>query len=407
MKKFLFIFSIIFLVSCSSKNIENSDTSYSLVDSKIESTSNSNEENKKNRLEYAYDFIDGYKRDNSLYVDRMLGDYPNNLKSDKNSPYEKNELKNLDYNKNLSISMYNIRIPERALVFSNDKSFIVDFPKSKNYDISIKIDKLFKDGEYKESELNNKLIEFSSKKTIEEAKNTKVISQATINIKSDYKNATYSIIEDNKFSYTNIFLATPTNILKLEIVENKEKSQLSPYIMTDLLSTAYPESEDVPVVSKSFKNYKDKINLYATEKVDMGDFSFKIPSNMKNTQKSKSLTVFENQISGKSINQILVAKVEKKGKITIKDAFNEIQGTAIAPSYISPMGKVIEEKSKNKTFLKSKVRIYTEQFSLEGEKIVFEQKNSFIVMILTGPLNNTSSTDLLNNNIINSLEFKK
>lgn len=407
MKKLLLILSVIFLVSCTGDDIDKSNDSNKKEISSQNSTSYSNEDKKnEKRIEYSYDYMDGFKRDESLYVDRMLGDYPADLDSSKDEAYEKEELKNLDYDKNISLSMYNIRIPKRALVFSDDNSFIIDFPKSNDYEISIKINKLFEDGEISEEELKEKLVEYASKKTMEKARDGKNISQSVVNLYSDYKNAAYSILEDNKFSYTNIFMATPANIINLEIIENKEKSDASPYIMADLLSTAYPEGEDVPIVSKSFKNYENEINLYATEEVDMEDFSFKIPSDMENTQKADQLTVFEKQVSEKTINQILVSKIKKEDKMTLKDTFNLSQGTVIPPSYISSMGKVLEEKVNDKTFLKSKVRIYTEQFSLEGEKIVFEEDDYFVSMILTGPLKNTSKTELLNNNIINSLEFK-
>ncbi|MDY3006559.1 hypothetical protein [Anaerococcus porci] len=410
MKKIFIILSLVFLVSCTGKTKENSysnNLSKNPVSSIKSSDDKKNKKNKKNnKLEYAYDYMDGYKRDKSLYVDRMLGDYPSDVNSNKDMAYEKEELKNLDYNKNLFISMYNIRIPNRALVFSNDDSYVIDFPESDDYEISIKIDKLFKDGDYSENELKEKLLEFSSKNTMDKAKDGKNITQPVVNLYSDYKNAAYSIIEDNKFSYTNMYVATPANIINFEIIENKEKSDDSSFIMSDLLSTSYPESEDVPIVSKSFKDYGDKINLYATKKINMGNFSFKIPADMENTQKSDLLTVFEKQVSGKTINQVIVSKIKKEENMTIKDAFNKSQGTSIPPSYITSMGKITEEKINDKTFLRSKARIYTEQFSLEGEKVVFEEGDYFVSMILTGPLKNTAKTILLNSNIINSLTFK-
>ena len=90
----------------------------------------------------------------------------------------------------------------------------------------------------------------------------------------------------------------------------------------------------------------------------------------------------------------------------MKNSFAQTQGTQIPPAFISPMGGVKEEMVKEKLFLKSKVRIYTEQFSLEGEKITFETKDYFVNIILAGPLKDTNKTRLLNENIINSLEFK-
>ncbi|MDU3199525.1 MAG: hypothetical protein E6696_04405, partial [Anaerococcus hydrogenalis] len=61
----------------------------------------------------------------------------------------------------------------------------------------------------------------------------------------------------------------------------------------------------------------------------------------------------------------------------------------------------------DKLFMKSKVRIYTEQFTNEGEKIAFETNDYYVNMILTGPLKNTNKTELLNENIINSLKFNQ
>ena len=138
----------------------------------------------------------------------------------------------------------------------------------------------------------------------------------------------------------------------------------------------------------------------------MGDFSFNIPQDMKNIQESEALTVYENQVSGKTINQIIISKIKKDKAIDLKNSFAQSQGSQIPPAFISPMGEVKEEMVKEKLFLKSKVRIYTEQFSLEGEKIAFETKDYFVNIILAGPLKNTNKTQLLNENIINSLKFE-
>lgn len=404
MKKIILILSIFFLASCSNKNIDNPKSNN--IVSKERLSSNVSEKKDIKKLEYSYDYMDGFKRDKSLYVDRMLGAYPSEVNSNKNSPYTLDELKNLDYNKNLSLSLFNIRIPQRSEVFSNDDYYVIDFPKTDAYEISIKIEKLFADGEKDSHELLTKLNEFALNFTSEKAKDGKNISQDVVNINSDYKNTSYSILEDNKYTYTNIFMATPANIINFELIENKEKSKISPLIMADLLSTAYPESEDVPVISKSFNNYEDKINLYATEKIDFEDFCLKIPSDMKKNQASDSLVVYENELSGKTINQILISMEKKENDLSLKDFFYKSQGTNIPPAFISSMGRVREEMIHDRTFLKSRVRIYTEQFSLEGEKISFETKNSYVTIILTGPLKNTNKTDLLNNNIINSLQIK-
>lgn len=406
MKKILIFLFVILLSSCTGNKENINKSSESNVKEKISSEALSSEKKKKKRLEYKHDNMEGFKRDDSLCIDRMLGDYPSDISSDSNEPYTVDELKNLDYDKNLSLSAFNIRIPNRCKVFSRNEQYVVDFPKSDFYDISINFKKLFEDGEKSEDDIKDELYKISENETYNSNIKDANVVQKPIILESDYKKTSYSIIEDSKFSYTNIFMATPTNIIEFQIVEDKEKSQASPYIMADLLSTTYPESEDSSIVSKSFKSFDKYINLYATEKVDMGDFSFNLPQDMRNIQESKALTVYENQVSGKTINQILISKVKKDKAIDLKNSFAQTQGTQIPPAFISPMGGVKEEMVKEKLFLKSKVRIYTEQFSLEGEKIAFETKDYFVNIILAGPLKDTNKTRLLNENIINSLEFK-
>lgn len=409
MKKFLIVLFILLFSSCINFDESINKSNDSTIKEKISANSISSKKEKKKRLEYKHENIEGFQRDNSLYVERMMGDYPNDISTSSNEPYRKDELKNLDYDKNIFLEAFNIRIPNRCKVYSNTSNkntYVIDFPKSDDYDISINIKKLLEEGKKSEDEIKNKLYKISDKETYNsEIENANVV-QKPVGLESDYKKTYYSIVEDNQFSYTNIFMATPTNIIQFQIIEDKEKSQASPYIMADLLSTTYPESEDFNMVAKSFKSFDKYINLYATEKIDMGDFSFNIPQDMKNIQESDALTVYENQVSGKTINQIIISKIKKDKAIDLKNSFAQSQGSQIPPAFISPMGEVKEEMVKEKLFLKSKVRIYTEQFSLEGEKIAFETKDYFVNIILAGPLKNTNKTQLLNENIINSLKFE-
>lgn len=409
MKKFLIVLFILLFSSCINFDESINKSNDSTIKEKISANSISSEKEKKKRLKYKHENIEGFQRDNSLYVERMMGDYPNDISTSSNEPYAKDELKNLDYDKNIFLEAFNIRIPNRCKVYSNisnKNTYVIDFPKSDDYDISINIKKLLEEGKKSEDEIKNELYKISDKETYNsEIENANVV-QKPVGLESDYKKTYYSIVEDNQFSYTNIFMATPTNIIQFQIVEDKEKSQASPYIMADLLSTTYPESEDFNMVAKSFKSFDKYINLYATEKIDMGYFSFNIPQDMKNIQESEALTVYENQVSGKTINQIIISKIKKDKAIDLKNSFAQSQGSQIPPAFISPMGEVKEEMVKEKLFLKSKVRIYTEQFSLEGEKIAFETKDYFVNIILAGPLKNTNKTQLLNENIINSLKFE-
>ncbi|MBS5989625.1 hypothetical protein [Anaerococcus hydrogenalis] len=404
MKKFLIFLFILIFSSCTKNEGKINSNNTSIKDNKISSSSNENKKEK--RLVYKHDNMEGFVRDDSIVIDRMLGDYPNDVSSDPKDPYTKDELENLDYDKNISLSAFNIRIPKRCMVFSKDGGYVIDFPKNDQYYIEINVKKLFEDGEKSEAEIKDELYTIADKETYNSSiKNANVV-QKPILLESDYKKISYSIIEDSKFSYTNIFMATPTNILEFQIVEDKEKSSSSPYIMADLLSTTYPESEDVDMVAKSFKNFEKNIDLYATEKVDMGEFSLNLPANMKNVQDSDSLTLYESQVSGKTVNQVLISKIKKDKDLDLAKSFALSQGSKIPPAFISPMGEIKEEMVHDKLFMKSKVRIYTEQFTKEGEKIAFETENYYVNIILTGPLKNTNKTRLLNDNIINSLKFE-
>ncbi|MDU3153807.1 MAG: hypothetical protein E6706_06175, partial [Anaerococcus hydrogenalis] len=113
MKKIL-IFLLIFIFSSCTNNDKDKikSDSTSIKENKISSESISNENEKKKRLEYKHDNMEGFIRDDSLLVDRMLGDYP------------ADELKNLDYDKNLSISAFNIRIPNRCMVYKKDDNYL-------------------------------------------------------------------------------------------------------------------------------------------------------------------------------------------------------------------------------------------------------------------------------------------
>lgn len=51
--------------------------------------------------------------------------------------------------------------------------------------------------------------------------------------------------------------------------------------MADLLTTIYKETEDPINVGKNFYSYKDKIDLFATEKVEFNDLYLKIPKTLK------------------------------------------------------------------------------------------------------------------------------
>ena len=71
MKKILIFLFILIFSSCGKNENINKSNDSNLKNQSISSDSSSNEKKEKKRLEYKHVFIDGYKRDNSIFIDRM------------------------------------------------------------------------------------------------------------------------------------------------------------------------------------------------------------------------------------------------------------------------------------------------------------------------------------------------
>ena len=403
MKKFIYIFICLSLfVSCNNKKDSPKDNPSREV------SSSSIKKAKKDVLEYPLDKVQGFSPDDSLYKNRMLGDFPENLKTASNKPYSFLELKNLDYNKNIYLSFMNIRIPDRAKIFKKDDIYYINFPTSKKYDISISLNKMYKDSEFSQQEISEKLFEVASdftKKSAGENENLN-ISQDVFRVSSSYKDACISIIEDNKNTYTHLFLATPNNILHFVFTEDKEKSSMTSFIIADMLASAYADSQDNPIIGKDFTDYEKDVDFYADENISIDNFSFKISSSLKEVQKSDGLKVYTNEKDGNIINQLIIKQIKKDDKnqvLSIDQAFDMVSGDKIPPVYLVGLGKIDKDIVDDFVIYEQKIRMYSEQTSLEGYKIMVENENSFLCMIITGPLENPPKTLLLKDNIVNSL----
>src|SRR5699024_8221140 len=125
-------------------------------------------------------------------------------------------------------------------------------------------------------------------------------------------NAYYFIGQTDKYTHTYVFVASPNNIVFFDIVEERKSSDASKYIMADLLSTMYIETEDPINVKKNLDSFKDKIDIYATEKIDFDGFSLKIPKDMKSIQDDDKLKAFSKEVNGDLVSQILLMRVPKE-----------------------------------------------------------------------------------------------
>lgn len=424
MKKILLVFLSILLASCSINDRDNENIEKPIISNEIsnevnhEKVSTSSEEkslendNKNTNYSYKMDKDKTYKRDKSLYVNRMLFTYPSEISAKEGDPYSIDDLKNLDYNKNLYYGLLNFRIPQRTKVFSHDKDlYAIDFPKNEDYNITIFFKKIFEDGRIQSSKTKELLLPttLNFMETIKEKNEEKVI-QKPFEISNPQMDAYYFIGQTEKYTHTYVFVASPNNIVFFDIVEERKKSNVSKYIMADFLSTMYIETEDPISVKKNLDSFEDKIDLYATEKIDFGNFSLKIPENMKTLQDDDKFKAFSKEVKGEVVSQILLIKIPKGDKkseeLSLEDMFNKTSGTNLPPAYIVSMGQIKEEKIKDLDALTSEIRIYMDNYTAQGVKVCVETDTDFLTIIITGPISNSNEIRLLTKNILNTLDFQ-
>ncbi|MDD7305076.1 MAG: hypothetical protein PUG67_00650 [Peptoniphilaceae bacterium] len=424
MKKFLIVILACILTSCSftDNNKESIEKGGQLPDKNSEDLSSSpvpsSEEkfslNDSKNIKYSYplDESSNFKKDKGLSVNRMLFTYPAEIMAKEGDPYSIDDLKNLDYSKDIFYQYLNFRIPTRAQVFSKDKNlYAIDFPKSKDYGIRIYFKKALDKNDFKSSKTDDLLFMTANNymTKIENSTDQKII-QKPYEIFNSQMNAYYFISQDDLFNHTYLFVSSPYNIVVFDIEEVRDKSDVSKYIMADLLSTMYIETEDPINVKKNFDSFTKDIDLFATDKIDFDNFSLSLPKNMKNFQDDDDFKAFANEKNGDVLSYVLIIKspkTDKNGKdLDLDQIFNQTSGSAFPPAYIVSMDQVKDQIIKDNKALSSEIRIYMDNSTSEGVKTVIQTKNDFITLILTGPLANSNQTKLLNKNILNTLTFK-
>lgn len=422
MKKILFIFLSIILTSCSLTDKNKDDnTSISNEISNIESSNEASilsdedkslNDNEISNYSYKMDKDESYKKDETLFVNRMLFTYPSEISAKEGDPYSLDDLKNLDYGKDIYYGLLNFRIPQRSEVFSSDTGlYAVDFPESKEYDITIFFKKMFEDGRFSGSDTKELLypVALNFMQTVKN-KNDEEVIQKPFEISNPQMDAYYFIGQTEKYTHTYLFVASPNNIVFFDIVEKRENSNASKYIMSDFISTMYIETEDPINVKKNLDSFEDKIDIYATKKIDFDDLSLRIPTNMKTLQDSDKLKAFSKEVNGNLISQILLIKLPKQDSktegLSLADIFNQTSGTSLPPSYIVSMGQVESGTIKDMNALQSEIRIYMDNYTAQGVKVCVETDTDFLTILITGPISNSNEIRLLTKNILDTLDFQ-
>lgn len=362
---------------------------------------NNTMENETN-MAYPFDKMNGFEEDKTLYLKSTAPFFYSNIKTDPNSAYKKNELTNLDYNKNLIFANMHIRIPERCKVFKS-KSFdkyIIDFPYSASYNIFLSFEEV----------TNNKILgqkdilEASklSEKTIDSGES--IISHSLRNKMTNVDSA-YFVSEKGGERLTHFFVKTPSSIIHFTIIEDKSLSLKSKDIMSDMLIAMYKESDDPMEITKDFTDYTDKINVFATKDIEMGKIKFKIPEDFLLNQDNKGIKAYISKLDGEVVSEIIIKIDDKDGK-KLEEISSLNSGDIIYPINIVTNGSSEKGEINKLSYIRNGARLYLPSFTLKGDKVVIETKDKFVTFFILGPLNDNDQTSIMTKSIISSIEKK-
>lgn len=341
-------------------------------------------EKKENLTEaYPLDELSEFKKYDELYTGQRLITYPSSVK---NNTYTKKDLENLDYNKEVRMGDIFFRIPERCEIFKKNQTYFVDFPLDLSYKVLIS---------FKSIDENTDLMDLSKKVIRDEGLKDKIISKP---IRNSFKglDSGYFITKDEEYSYTHFFIKSSNTSIYFIIKENIPN--LGGKIMADLLMTAYTAGDDPYEVSKSFRDYKDKLSVFATKEVKMSDLKMKIPENFTLQQDGDGFKYFLAKENNEVIGAILMKEDEVDGNLY--DAYSLNSGDLIYPTYLVNMGKVNLDGG----ILEGEIRLYMKENTLTGKKFVIKKNNTYLTIIVVGPIANKSLAISMADSIKNSIE---
>lgn len=342
-------------------------------------------ENKNIKENYPLSKLDNFSYDESLLTGERLIDYPS--KVDKNAPsYKKSDLDNLDYNKELRFGDIYFRIPDKCAVFKKDDQYFIDFPLDLSYNILIN---------FRAYDSDKDLIELCQEIINKENMGENLISRPVEN-KLDNLESAYFITASESYTYTHYLLKSENSTIYFTIKSDSVK--IGSNIMADMLMTAYTQGDDTLEVNKSFKDYKNNLSIYATRRVEMSGLTMKIPENFYLNQDSKNFKSFV----AKEDNEVIAEIIMKEDRIdgSIYKALGLNSGSIIYPTKIINMGKA----SYMDNVIECDARVYMRENTLTGKKFVINRKNSYVTIIVVGPLANQSLVKSMADSIRDSIE---
>ncbi len=323
---------------------------------------------------------------------------PSNIQTKENEPYSLKELENLDYSKEFFFENVYIRIPSRAKVNKNDKTYKIELPKSDRYNLDISFRKIENDEILNEDDL----IKSCEMLTATLGSKEQVISKITSNPMSNIKSA-YFVSKQNDYYLVHFIVETPTSKIHFTIKEDRNLSKVADDLMADILTGIYTTNDDPLEIGKVFTDYTDAVDIYAGNKVDLDSFSLNIPDNFILNQDENEMKAYVSKKNGTIVSEIIV-KVQDKDNKKLNDVFDENSGSIIYPANIVNKGLVETGTVKNFPYLKSGANLYMPAYSLKGDKIVIEGEDKFISIFILGPITNTAQTKIMTTSIINSIK---
>lgn len=356
------------------------------------------EENIGQKEEIAYQKETSNKNQRKIETRSSSLSLPSNIQSKENEPYSLKELENLDYSKEFFFENVYIRIPSRAKVNKNDKTYKIELPKSDKYNLDISFRKIENDEILKEDDL----IKSCEMLTATLGSKEQVISKVTSNPMSNIKSA-YFVSKQNDFYLVHFLVETPTSKIHFTIKEDRNLSKIADDLMADILAGIYTTNDDPLEVGKDFTDYTDAVDIYAGNKVELDSFSLNIPDNFILNQDENEMKAYVSKKNGTIVSEIIV-KVQDKDNKNLNDVFDDNSGSIIYPANIINKGLVETGTVRNFPYLKSGANLYMPAYSLKGDKIVIEGEDKFISIFILGPITNTAQTKIMSTSIINSIK---
>lgn len=380
-KKISLLFLAIFLLGCKGNQQKNSPS-----------------QEEKTNTNYPFCQIDGVKEDDSLYTRSNSFSLPSDIKTDQDKAYSKDELANLDYDKEILFSNIYIRLPKRSKIFTDGNKYYIDFPYSESYNIFISFDKIKNDEILKSKDILRAAEIFSKTINYEETRLCKPIRNKMTNIDS-----AYFVTDKKDRRITHLLVDSPNGIIHFAINENKKLSDKSKDIMSDLLIAMYKEADDPLEIGKDFTDYTKDINVFASKKIDLGDLKIRIPEDFKLSQDKNGIKAFISKKNGNVISEIIM-KYDNKDEIKLEDAYDINSGSIIYPANIVTSDLASFGRINKISFMKGKARLYMPSYSLKGDKIVIDTDKGYLSLFVLGPINDNNQTNIMSTSIINSIE---